>query len=123
LHHNHTHLIRLFRRWLIWSRGNVINIAMVANAQMTDAEKLASEFRRKSWYEAAVHHAVGESVAREDHDVDRDGGSEFDVVMISNFEAPHGAKSIGWSTFRTTPRRRKVTRRAISSVAARLAVL
>jgi len=74
LHHNHTHLIRLFRPLAHLEPGkNVINIAMVANAQMTDARNWRRSFRRKSWYEAAVHHAVGESVAREDHDVDRDG--------------------------------------------------
>ena len=53
---------------------NTINIAMVANAQMTDAEKLATEFQAANpEIEAAVHHAVGEPVTGEDHHVDRDG--------------------------------------------------
>ena len=47
---------------------------MVSNSQMTDAQKLSSEFEKENpGIEAEVHLAVGEPGAREDHDVHRHG--------------------------------------------------
>ena len=53
---------------------NEVTIALVSNSQMTDAQKLSTEFEEENpGDEAEVHLAVGEPGARQDHHVDRDG--------------------------------------------------
>ena len=75
---------------------NVINIAMVANAQMTDAEKLASEFQAENPGTKLRFITLSENQSRAKITMSTAmGGSEFDVVMISNFEAPQWGK-VDW---------------------------
>jgi sorbitol/mannitol transport system substrate-binding protein len=73
-----------------------VNVAIVSNSQMQDAIKLAPEFeaahpnirlRFVSLSENQARAKITASVAT--------GGTEFDVVMISNYEAPQWAKD-GW---------------------------
>jgi sorbitol/mannitol transport system substrate-binding protein len=73
---------------------NTINIAMVANAQMTDAEKLASEFQKENPGTKLRFITLSENQSRAKITMSTAmGGSEFDVVMISNFEAPQWGKA------------------------------
>jgi sorbitol/mannitol transport system substrate-binding protein len=75
---------------------NTINIAMVANAQMTDAEKLATEFQAENPGTKLRFITLSENQSRAKITMSTAmGGSEFDVVMISNFEAPQWGK-VDW---------------------------
>ena len=75
---------------------NTINIAMVANAQMTDAEKLATEFQAANPGTKLRFITLSENQSRAKITMSTAmGGSEFDVVMISNFEAPQWGK-VDW---------------------------
>jgi sorbitol/mannitol transport system substrate-binding protein len=69
---------------------------MVANAQMTDAEKLASEFQAENPGTKLRFITLSENQSRAKITMSTAmGGSEFDVVMISNFEAPQWGK-VDW---------------------------
>ena len=69
---------------------------MVANAQMTDAEKLATEFQAANPGTKLRFITLSENQSRAKITMSTAmGGSEFDVVMISNFEAPQWGK-VDW---------------------------
>lgn len=75
---------------------NVVTIALVSNSQMTDAQKLSSEFEKANPGTKLKFVTLSENQARAKITMSTAmGGSEFDVVMISNFEAPQWAKN-GW---------------------------
>jgi sorbitol/mannitol transport system substrate-binding protein len=75
---------------------NEVTIAMVSNAQMTDAQKLSSEFEKQNPGTKLKFISLSENQARAKITMSTAmGGSEFDVAMISNFETPQWAKD-GW---------------------------
>lgn len=75
---------------------NEVTIALVSNAQMTDAQKLSTEFEKENPGVTLKFVTLSENQARAKITMSTAmGGSEFDVVMISNFETPQWAKT-GW---------------------------
>ena len=75
---------------------NEVTIALVSNSQMTDAQKLSSEFEKENPGTKLKFISLSENQARAKITMSSAmGGSEFDVVMISNFETPQWAKD-GW---------------------------
>src|SRR6476661_2987921 len=75
---------------------NQVTIALVSNSQMTDAQKLSSEFEKENPGTKLKFISLSENQARAKITMSSAmGGSEFDVVMISNFETPQWAKD-GW---------------------------
>lgn len=75
---------------------NEVTIALVSNSQMTDAQKLSSEFEKAHPGTKLKFVSLSENQARAKITMSAAmGGSEFDVVMISNFETPQWAKD-GW---------------------------
>ncbi|OBF27836.1 sugar ABC transporter substrate-binding protein [Mycobacterium sp. ACS1612] len=73
-----------------------VTIALVSNSQMTDAQKLSSEFEKANPGTKLKFISLSENQARAKITMSTAmGGSEFDVVMISNFETPQWAKT-GW---------------------------
>ena len=83
--------------------GNEVTIAMVSNSQMTDARELSSEFEEENPGTKLKFITLSENQARAKITMSTAmGGSEFDVVMISNFETPQWAKTAGCSISRTT---------------------
>jgi len=75
---------------------NEVTIALVSNSQMTDAQKLSSEFEKANPGTKLKFISLSENQARAKITMSTAmGGSEFDVVMISNFETPQWAKT-GW---------------------------
>ena len=77
---------------------NEVTIALVSNAQMTDAQKLSTEFEKENPGTTLKFITLSENQARAKITMSTAmGGSEFDVVMISNFETPQWAKT-GWLT-------------------------
>ena len=73
-----------------------MTIALVSNSQMTDAQKLSSEFEKENPGTKLKFISLSENQARAKITMSTAmGGSEFDVVMISNFETPQWAKD-GW---------------------------
>ncbi len=75
---------------------NEVTIALVSNSQMTDAQKLSSEFEKDNPGTKLKFISLSENQARAKITMSAAmGGSEFDVAMISNFEAPQWAKD-GW---------------------------
>lgn len=75
---------------------NQVTIAMVSNSQMTDARDLSSEFEKANPGTELKFVTLSENQARAKITMSTAmGGSEFDVVMISNFETPQWAKD-GW---------------------------
>ena len=78
------------------SSANEVTIALVSNSQMTDAQKLSSEFEKENPGTKLKFISLSENQARAKITMSSAmGGSEFDVVMISNFETPQWAKD-GW---------------------------
>lgn len=78
------------------SSENTVTIAMVSNSQMTDARKLASQFEAENPDLKLKFVTLSENQARAKITMSTAmGGGEFDVVMISNFEAPQWARD-GW---------------------------
>ncbi|MFG1933718.1 ABC transporter substrate-binding protein [Mycobacterium sp. NPDC048908] len=76
--------------------ANEVTIALVSNSQMTDAQKLSSEFENANPGTKLKFISLSENQARAKITMSTAmGGSEFDVVMISNFETPQWAKT-GW---------------------------
>ncbi len=76
--------------------ANEVTIALVSNSQMTDAQKLSSEFEKENPGTKLKFISLSENQARAKITMSTAmGGSEFDVVMISNFETPQWAKT-GW---------------------------
>ncbi|KUI39462.1 sugar ABC transporter substrate-binding protein [Mycobacterium sp. GA-2829] len=77
---------------------NEVTIALVSNSQMTDAQQLSSEFQRENPGTKLKFITLSENQARAKITMSTAmGGSEFDVVMISNFETPQWARD-GWLT-------------------------
>jgi sorbitol/mannitol transport system substrate-binding protein len=75
---------------------NEVTIALVSNSQMTDAQKLSTEFEAANPGTKLKFITLSENQARAKITMSTAmGGSEFDVVMISNFETPQWAKD-GW---------------------------
>jgi sorbitol/mannitol transport system substrate-binding protein len=75
---------------------NEVTIALVSNSQMTDAQKLSTEFEKDNPGTKLKFITLSENQARAKITMSTAmGGSEFDVVMISNFETPQWAKD-GW---------------------------
>ncbi|MDX1885162.1 sugar ABC transporter substrate-binding protein [Mycolicibacterium sp. 120270] len=75
---------------------NEVTIALVSNSQMTDAQSLSSDFEAKNPGTKLKFITLSENQARAKITMSTAmGGSEFDVVMISNFETPQWAKD-GW---------------------------
>src|SRR6478672_10955949 len=75
---------------------NEVTIALVSNSQMTDAQKLSTEFEKENPGTKLKFITLSENQARAKITMSTSmGGSEFDVVMISNFETPQWAKD-GW---------------------------
>ena len=73
-----------------------MTIALVSNSQMTDAQKLSTEFEKENPGTKLKFISLSENQARAKITMSSAmGGSEFDVVMISNFETPQWAKD-GW---------------------------
>jgi sorbitol/mannitol transport system substrate-binding protein len=73
-----------------------VTIALVSNSQMTDAQKLSSEFEKENPGTRLKFISLSENQARAKITMSAAmGGSEFDVSMISNFETPQWAKD-GW---------------------------
>jgi sorbitol/mannitol transport system substrate-binding protein len=78
------------------SSENEVTIAMVSNSQMTDARELSSEFEAANPGTKLKFITLSENQARAKITMSTAmGGSEFDVVMISNFETPQWARD-GW---------------------------
>ncbi len=76
--------------------ANEVTIALVSNSQMTDAQKLSTEFEKENPGTKLKFITLSENQARAKITMSTAmGGSEFDVVMISNFETPQWAKD-GW---------------------------
>ena len=76
--------------------GNEVTIALVSNSQMTDAQKLSSEFEKDNPGVKLKFISLSENQARAKITMSTAmGGSQFDVAMISNFETPQWAKD-GW---------------------------
>ena len=83
---------------LTGSSGETVSIAMVSNAQMTDAIKLSSQFEAENPGVHLKFISLPENQARAKITVSTATGSEqFDVVMISNYETPQWAAN-GWLT-------------------------
>jgi sorbitol/mannitol transport system substrate-binding protein len=75
---------------------NEVTIALVSNSQMTDAQKLSSEFEKANPGVKLKFISLSENQARAKITMSTAmGGSQFDVVMISNFETPQWARD-GW---------------------------
>src|SRR6476661_3275512 len=75
---------------------NQVTVALVSNSQMTDAQKLRTEFEKENPGTTLKFISLSENQARAKITMSTAmGGSEFDVVMISNFETPQWAKD-GW---------------------------
>src|ERR1700760_2542107 len=75
---------------------NEVTIALVSNSQMTDAQKLSSEFEKENPGIKLKFISLSENQARAKITMSTAmGGSQFDVAMISNFETPQWAKD-GW---------------------------
>src|SRR6478752_6830703 len=75
---------------------NEVTIALVSNSQMTDAQKLSTEFEKENPGTKLKFITLSENQARAKITMSTAmGGSQFDVVMISNFETPQWAKT-GW---------------------------
>ncbi|OBK74903.1 ABC transporter substrate-binding protein [Mycobacterium sp. 1274761.0] len=73
-----------------------VTIALVSNSQMTDAQKLSTDFEAKNPGTKLKFITLSENQARAKITMSTAmGGSEFDVVMISNFETPQWARD-GW---------------------------
>ena len=73
-----------------------MTIALVSNSQMTDAQKLSTEFEKENPGTKLKFITLSENQARAKITMSTAmGGSEFDVVMISNFETPQWARD-GW---------------------------
>ena len=96
---------------------NEVTIALVSNSQMTDAQKLSSEFEKdEPRHQAEVHLAVGEPGAREDHHVDRDGRQSVRRRDDQQLRDPAvGQGRLAAATSRTTRRTRRATTRTTSS--------
>jgi sorbitol/mannitol transport system substrate-binding protein len=78
------------------SSANEVTIALVSNSQMTDAQELSSDFEQKNPGTKLKFITLSENQARAKITMSAAmGGSEFDVVMISNFETPQWART-GW---------------------------
>jgi sorbitol/mannitol transport system substrate-binding protein len=78
------------------SSANEVTIALVSNSQMTDAQNLSTEFEKQNPGTKLKFITLSENQARAKITMSTAmGGSEFDVVMISNFETPQWAKD-GW---------------------------
>ncbi|WP_197378539.1 ABC transporter substrate-binding protein [Mycolicibacterium mengxianglii] len=78
------------------SSDNQVTIALVSNAQMTDAQELSSRFETENPGTKLKFITLSENQARAKITMSTAmGGSEFDVVMISNFETPQWARD-GW---------------------------
>ncbi|MGE2729750.1 ABC transporter substrate-binding protein [Mycolicibacterium vaccae] len=78
------------------SSDNQVTIALVSNSQMTDAQQLSSEFEAQNPGTKLKFITLSENQARAKITMSTAmGGSEFDVVMISNFETPQWARD-GW---------------------------
>jgi sorbitol/mannitol transport system substrate-binding protein len=78
--------------------GDTVSIAMVSNAQMTDAIKLAPQFEAENPGVDLKFVTLPENQARAKITVSTATGSDqFDVVMISNYETPQWAAN-GWLT-------------------------
>jgi polyol transport system substrate-binding protein len=76
--------------------ANEVTIALVSNAQMTDAQKLSPEFEKANPGTKLKFISLSENQARAKITMSTAmGGSQFDVAMISNFETPQWAKD-GW---------------------------
>jgi sorbitol/mannitol transport system substrate-binding protein len=75
---------------------NEVTIALVSNSQMTDAQELSTDFETKNPGTKLKFITLSENQARAKITMSAAmGGSEFDVVMISNFETPQWARD-GW---------------------------
>lgn len=75
---------------------NEVTIALVSNSQMTDAQQLSTEFEKENPGTKLKFITLSENQARAKITMSTAmGGSEFDVVMISNFETPQWARD-GW---------------------------
>jgi sorbitol/mannitol transport system substrate-binding protein len=75
---------------------NEVTIALVSNSQMTDAQKLSTDFEAANPGTKLKFITLSENQARAKITMSTAmGGSEFDVVMISNFETPQWARD-GW---------------------------
>lgn len=75
---------------------NEVTIALVSNSQMTDAQELSSRFEAENPGTKLKFITLSENQARAKITMSTAmGGSEFDVVMISNFETPQWARD-GW---------------------------
>jgi sorbitol/mannitol transport system substrate-binding protein len=75
---------------------NEVTIALVSNSQMTDAQELSTEFEKQNPGTKLKFVTLSENQARAKITMSTAmGGSEFDVVMISNFETPQWARD-GW---------------------------
>ncbi|GAB3242604.1 sugar ABC transporter substrate-binding protein [Mycolicibacterium hippocampi] len=73
-----------------------MTIALVSNSQMTDAQELSTEFEAQNPGTKLKFVTLSENQARAKITMSTAmGGSEFDVVMISNFETPQWARD-GW---------------------------
>ena len=73
-----------------------VTIAMVSNSQMTDARALAGRFEAENPDIKLRFVTLSENQARAKITASTAmGGGEFDVVMISNYEAPQWAEN-GW---------------------------
>jgi sorbitol/mannitol transport system substrate-binding protein len=73
-----------------------VTIALVSNSQMTDAQELSTDFEAANPGTKLKFITLSENQARAKITMSAAmGGSEFDVVMISNFETPQWAKD-GW---------------------------
>jgi sorbitol/mannitol transport system substrate-binding protein len=80
----------------IGASENQVTIALVSNSQMTDAQELSTEFEAQNPGTKLKFITLSENQARAKITMSTAmGGSEFDVVMISNFETPQWARD-GW---------------------------
>jgi sorbitol/mannitol transport system substrate-binding protein len=78
------------------SSGNTVTIALVSNSQMSDAQRLAPHFEAANPDIRLKFVTLSENQARAKITASTAmGGGEFDVVMISNYEAPQWAEN-GW---------------------------
>ena len=98
---------------------------MVSNSQMTDAQKLATEFEKENPGIKLKFITLSENQARAKITMSTAmGGSEFDVVMISNYETPQWAEN-GWLVNLSELREEhtRLRRERLHSVAAGVVVL
>src|SRR5699024_9311471 len=78
--------------------GNTVVIAIVSNPQMKDAIKLSGQFEKEHPGINLKFVSLPENQARAKITMSTATQSgQFDVVMISNYEAPQWAKN-GWLT-------------------------